>query len=145
MPAKRIRYETLQKCIHGNQAFRCTQCGYKKKKCPHDKQPYKCKKCQKKRKAQRAKQQPNTPKRHPRCEHNRIKYSCRKCNWHTQECKHGATRNQCPKCQRHPRTKPAAPTAATDEDEPDFSDIWQDVPIAVQEIDSDVDCLLLDA
>ena len=141
---KRIRIEALERCIHGNQAFRCTKCGYKRERCQHDKIRSKCKNCKAQRdKLARARKANanNEPKRHPRCEHGKIKYSCTQCKWHTQDCAHGVARNVCEKCKRRPRRR--VPKITPDVEPADFSDIWQDAELGdVNEIEED--CLLLD-
>ena len=43
----RVRKETLERCAHGNQAFRCSKCGYVRPLCYHGKQRAKCSKCKK--------------------------------------------------------------------------------------------------
>jgi hypothetical protein len=138
---KRIRIEALERCIHGNQAFRCTKCGYRRERCQHDKIRSKCKNCKAQRDKAKKTTANNEPKRHPRCEHGRIKYSCTQCKWHTQDCAHGVARNVCDKCKRRPRRR--VPKITPDVEPADFSDIWQDAaPGDVNEIEED--CLLLD-
>jgi hypothetical protein len=146
MPEKRIRYETLERCVHGNQAFRCTQCGYKRKRCQHDKLKDHCKKC--KRITQRAKQAkkrkgPTPPVKQvkPRCEHGIIKYNCTKCGCRMQLCDHGVVKYTCSLCKRRYRQRAKAKKAEQhaekhDEGVDTYEDIWEHAQdLAVQDLD----------
>ena len=75
----------IPRCQHGNQQYRCTQCGYKRKPtASKDKPPRK-----------------HPPRKIPQCKHGHNKYRCMACGYTPKRCVHGYESRKCQIC-RHP-------------------------------------------